>query len=95
MLSTNKPRMGYICGKNSYNRASYLELLFWDCFHCLWLQGSNMVLLHCMGHEPRRKVHSLSSKTGIRREFHTFPKASIKSYIKNNSLPEQELGKFH
>lgn len=61
MLSTNKPRVSHICGKNSYNILSnHLELLFQDCFHCLWLQGSKVALLHCMGHEPRCKVHSLT-----------------------------------
>ena len=34
----------------------------------------------------------IRSKTGIRREFHTLPKASTKSYIKNKSLPAAGIG---
>lgn len=39
MLSTNKPQISYVCGKNFSNIASdHLELSLQDCFHCLWLR---------------------------------------------------------
>lgn len=51
MLSTDKPRISYVCGKKFYNIVSdHVELSLQGCFHCLWLQGSNVALLHCMGH---------------------------------------------
>lgn len=51
MLSANKPRISYVCGKNFCNMVSdHPELSLRGCFHCLWLQGSNVALLHRMGH---------------------------------------------
>lgn len=39
MLSTNKPKISYVCGKKIYNIVSDRpEPSHQDCFHCLWLR---------------------------------------------------------
>lgn len=88
MLSTNKPKISNVCGKKFYKIVSgHLELSLQDCFHCLWLREVMCICYTLWVISLHAKFIPSCSKTGIRREFHTLPKAPIKSCIKNKSLP--------
>lgn len=88
MLSTNKPKISCACGKNIYNMESdHLEFSLQDCFHCLWLKEVLWLCYTAWAISLHGKFIPSCPKTGVRREFHTLPKALIKLCIKNKSLP--------